>query len=246
MTNNHLIYTHTHIHTYAYIMWFCSTHWYDPLFYPPVHTFNVLVTVDTTMTHRSSDSLTSTCRRSLKQSNLSIPSSAPTGEEHKIVSLLQSTSSTDLPKASGRLRDDLATSHCINDTQGSLSFCTCSRVDEQGLLFQHSSSSNSNCTFCVRDSIQRSVTRNFSRGDHPGHMHVDSVGTSDSPTAFTSSHMGASLQSLPVPIARSCREEAAAGMNHLDDTTVEDLAGYLDQIMFIPKPMSEMAELMYT
>lgn len=50
------------------------------------------------------------------------------------------------------------------------------------------------------------------------------------------------------PVLRSCREEAAstASVNHLDDTTVDDLAGYLDEIMFIPKPMSEMAELMYT
>jgi hypothetical protein len=46
---------------------------------------------------------------------------------------------------------------------------------------------------------------------------------------------------------RSCREQAAvAYANSFDDTTVDDLAGYLDEIMFIPKPMSEMAELMYT
>ena len=48
-------------------------------------------------------------------------------------------------------------------------------------------------------------------------------------------------------VMRSCREQAAAAcVNSFDDTTVDDLAGYLDEIMFIPKPMSEMAELMYT
>ena len=45
----------------------------------------------------------------------------------------------------------------------------------------------------------------------------------------------------------SCRQQAATcRRSHFDDTTVDDLAGYLDEIMFLPKPMSEMAELMYT
>ena len=47
----------------------------------------------------------------------------------------------------------------------------------------------------------------------------------------------------------SCRQQAVtygAGGRCYDDTTVDDLAGYLDEIMFLPKPMSEMAELMYT
>lgn len=47
----------------------------------------------------------------------------------------------------------------------------------------------------------------------------------------------------------SCRQQAVTyggPVRHFDDTTVEDLAGYLDEIMFLPKPMSEMAELMYT
>ena len=45
----------------------------------------------------------------------------------------------------------------------------------------------------------------------------------------------------------SCRQQAAACRQcHFDDTTVDDLAGYLDEIMYLPKPMSEMAELMYT
>jgi hypothetical protein len=46
----------------------------------------------------------------------------------------------------------------------------------------------------------------------------------------------------------SCRQQAVTytPSSCFDDTTVDDLAGYLDEIMFLPKPMSEMAELMYT
>ena len=47
------------------------------------------------------------------------------------------------------------------------------------------------------------------------------------------------------PLCRTCRQEVYAP-SCLDDTTVDDLVGYFDQIMYIPKPMSEMAELMYT
>ena len=70
-----------------------------------------------------------------------------------------------------------------------------------------------------------------------------SLSVSSSPAA---GHMSSWPQSLGP--RRTCREEAAAvsSRNCLDDTTVDDLAGYLDEIMFIPKPMSEMAELMYT
>lgn len=49
----------------------------------------------------------------------------------------------------------------------------------------------------------------------------------------------------------SCRQQEAAYNNYsaqytLDDTTVDELAGYLENMMYLPKPMSEMAELMYT
>ena len=64
----------------------------------------------------------------------------------------------------------------------------------------------------------------------------------------SSPHSSGSIGPHPQPLVmlRSCREEAAACANCFDDTTVDDLAGYLDEIMFLPKPMSEMAELMYT
>ncbi|CAH1254054.1 OSER1 [Branchiostoma lanceolatum] len=42
-------------------------------------------------------------------------------------------------------------------------------------------------------------------------------------------------------LERSCSQEA-----RLDDTSIEDLAGYFDQLVYIPKKMSAMAEMMYT
>ena len=33
---------------------------------------------------------------------------------------------------------------------------------------------------------------------------------------------------------------------NMDDTTPEELAAYFDQLLHIPKPMSQMAEMMYT
>ena len=43
----------------------------------------------------------------------------------------------------------------------------------------------------------------------------------------------------------SCRNEVL-GVGYVDDVTVDDLAGYFDQMLHLPKPMSEMAQLMYT
>lgn len=34
--------------------------------------------------------------------------------------------------------------------------------------------------------------------------------------------------------------------DHSDDTTVDELAGYFDNLVYIPKKMSHMAEMMYT
>ena len=43
----------------------------------------------------------------------------------------------------------------------------------------------------------------------------------------------------------SCGGEAL-GVGYMEDVTVEDLAGYFDQMLHLPRPMSEMAQLMYT
>lgn len=46
-------------------------------------------------------------------------------------------------------------------------------------------------------------------------------------------------------LCHSCRAEVMR-VDYLDDVTVDELAGYFDQLLYLPRPMSEMAELMYT
>ena len=46
-------------------------------------------------------------------------------------------------------------------------------------------------------------------------------------------------------LCHSCRAEVMR-VDYLDDVTVDDLTGYFDQLLYLPRPTSEMAELMYT
>ena len=66
--------------------------------------------------------------------------------------------------------------------------------------------------------------------------------------SFNSMHVSnTTTGAQSMPTGMSCRQQAAAyDSRYFDDTTVDELAGYFDEIMYLPRPMSEMAELMYT
>lgn len=58
---------------------------------------------------------------------------------------------------------------------------------------------------------------------------------------------GPIVSRVPARPEYSCSQEARMAIDGLpDDTSVDDLAGYFDSIVYIPRKMSAMAEMMYT
>lgn len=171
-----------------------------------------------------------------------VPSSSVTSNQHEVQDNLRSN----LQPAAPLHMVPAATCTCTNHLQ----------IDQKHPPFVCVSSPT--CSYCMqREALQhRSTVSQTHTPAPPPHKDCSRPACSNCVCALDSFNTlsvsslpaGSHVMQQPVALLRSCREEAAAttGRNCLDDTTVDDLAGYLDEIMFIPKPMSEMAELMYT
>lgn len=178
-------------------------------------------------------------------SDLSKEGSGGAGSTSSMSSLEQSVTDTD--RAKGNTKS-------MNNIQGLYS-----HQPQDMTYLLHSDSSNSSVReLCQSNGLTPThpcecTSMNIAQPRKKGHLNLsnrledNNSSIIESFNTLSVSSQSSNAVSHPVVFHRSCREEAAAAsVNSFDDTTVDDLAGYLDQIMFLPKPMSEMAELMYT
>lgn len=158
-------------------------------------------------------------------------SSACIGVVHSLPSLNEQT-----PLLFSHLEHTHSTydSKSTTDVTGSIC-CTCGRWIEATSLHCEGS-------VCPNCGERLTVT-----ASDPNNTDEDIITSFNSLSVSPASEISLASSALRTGSHMSCRQQAVTCRpSYLDDTTVDDLAGYLDEIMFLPKPMSEMAELMYT
>ncbi|XP_067936734.1 oxidative stress-responsive serine-rich protein 1-like [Watersipora subatra] len=94
---------------------------------------------------------------------------------------------------------------------------------------------------CHKLSAGRLTRRGYSGDEHDNITELSSTLRLTAPERETVRHSDNNPADLR--IARSCSQQAA--LNEID-FTAEELASYFEELVYIPKKMSEMAEMMYT